>query len=322
MRNHLLRGACGTLFVLLFSASSVDADMLYLSQGLYGTGDLHRLDSESPGSIYPALFDNPAAGNLRDIHLDPANDTMYWSVDHPSSYVGTGLIYHSDLDGNGTTAVPITTTLGQIYGLTVDPTAGLIFFSTFADMHAGAPTGLMSVPITGGPVTPLLTHGAGTVSGVVADPATQKLYAALNLYSTSNNRRVVRMDYDGGNVETIYDMAETDGLGEIEIDIARNRLAVMLNSNVAIGSLDGTAPLLTVDPALNVYAFALSNDGQQVFFSNTTNDKIYKVNMDSTGEALIATVFNTYALEALIPEPASLALLSIMAVGLLGRRSR
>ncbi len=313
--------------VLCNSPSPAAADMLYMGDGIFAPNSIFRMDSANPNPTFTVLRNDTELGSIRDIHLDAANNRMYWVADPPLNTVQSALIRVSALDGTGGVTIPVTTPLGQIHGLAVDASQGFIYIATFRNVLSGAPSGIGRIPLAGGSYTPLFTNTSGFVSGIALDPVAGKLYAALNLYDAQSNpnRSIVRMNLNGSNLQTLYNAPGAEyGLEDIEIDVAQNRLVVVHSSNlsdIAVGSLDGAAPLQLINAAGSAHDIALSGDGQRIFYSDISADTIRTINFNGTGDTLLRTVHNVFALESLVPEPAlSLLLMPAAGYALLRRR--
>jgi hypothetical protein len=247
---------------------------------------------------------------------------MYWVADRPANTTNPALIRMSAIDGAGASTIPVTTPLGQIHGLSVDTIHSNIYISTTRDLLSGAPTGIGRIPLAGGAYTPLFTHTSGFVGGLEVDPVAGKVYAALNLFDALANpdRRIVRMNLDGSNFETLYTITDAEfGLEDLELDVPRNRLVVVHSGNIAVGSLDGTAGLQIIDTVGTAYDIALSADGQSMFYSDILTNRIHSINFDGTGDTLLRSGYKAFAVESLVPEPATV-LLAVAAVGWMALR--
>lgn len=321
MHRYCASVAIATI-VALSATSPAQADQLYMGEGIFAPNSIWRMNSNDPNGTFTTLRNNTEQNSVRDIFLDDANGFMYWTADHPLNSQTPAKIRRADLNGNNVVDIPVTQPLGQVFGINVDPATGFIFYATFPDTVAGASNGLMRTPIGGGGALPIATLASGTFQGVAVDPAAQRIYATANDFT--GGKRVVSMNYDGTGLVTLYNLPNTVTPGDIEIDVPRNRLVFTHSDggdrHIAVGSLDGTAMLDIIDVANNADFIALSLNGRKVFFSDISDDDIYSVHFNGTREKRLRGVPNAFALEVLVPEPASLMLVALGGLALTRRR--
>lgn len=319
LRYGICRRLVGYGCVLLgMYTSNIQADTLYMGEIVSPWISLTRMDSLDPTGSFEYLRFATEPGWVHDIELDPAHNRMFWSADPPANVQTSAQIRTGDLNAQGMTIVPMTTTVGPIFSLASDPSLDQLFFATSASGIIGAQSGIMSVSMTGGAATMIMPFSSGSIYGLAADPVAQKLYVAMNVRDMSNVRdsRVIRMNYDGTGIETLYDLADSDSLADLEIDVARDRLVFARNGDISVGTLDGSQPLQVINTVRSPLGIALSNDGNSIFFSDISNDSIHSINFDGSSETFLNTVFNVGGLEVLVPEPAGVCLFGLLGLGL------
>ncbi|EEF62888.1 Ig-like domain-containing protein [Pedosphaera parvula] len=186
-------------------------------------------------------------------------------------------------------------------GVAVDAVAGKIFFADGNGTNCIRAANLNGT----GPVTNLVNVGIN-ISGLALDPGNQKIYFTTSS-SIATNARVMRVNYDGTGLTTLYSgPGSLSNPSGIAVDAGIGKMFVTDANSVKEANLNGTGALTNLYTAgINVTGVALDSVGQKVYLTYASGGspaKIGRVNYNGTGVTVLFTA-STY-----LANPTGLAL--------------
>ena len=197
-----------------------------------------NLDGSSPTTLIP-LLTTPG-----DIEVDPVAGKIYYSTlfAPPSN-----AIYSANLDGTGVTPIhtnaslalamaPTTVTVNDVFNLSIDSTAGLLYW-TADDGGVSGRIGLNVSSTGGGGVSQLFVSTGAT-------PSIDRMdidFAAANVYFTVGGGvdEVRRSTLTGAGVTTL--VSGVGRPGAIALDLAHDDIFFFVGGRIYQRELDGTA---------------------------------------------------------------------------------
>ncbi|MDB6112370.1 MAG: Low-density lipoprotein receptor, partial [Pedosphaera sp.] len=142
-----------------------------------------------------------------------------------------------------------------------------------------------------GSVTNVVNVGIN-ISGLALDTANQKIYFTTSS-SFSVNDQVMRVNYNGTGLVTLFSGGAISNANGIAIDVSAGKLFVADATGVLAGNLNGTGTLTNLYSAgFNVSAVAADTVNQKVYFTYSTpfsTARVLRVNYNGSGALTLFT---------------------------------
>ncbi|HUU86025.1 MAG TPA: PEP-CTERM sorting domain-containing protein [Phycisphaerae bacterium] len=245
-----------------------------------------------------------------DLEMDAAGGKLYWGD------VSAHNLQRCNLDGTGVEMLldGPPSTIDDPGGVAFDPLANDLYWTDLAldrvnrlDLDTGINHILLSVPST-------------TFVGIALDPG-----AGLMYWADASTDTIRKANLDGTNMDVV--LAGLSNPRDIELDLASGHMYVAnLGGGIYRANLDGGDLTLLASGQFGGGANCLTLDlaRRAVYWTESANGHVSRINLDGTGYQpdLIEPVGGIGRGVAVIPEPATLALLVTFTVGAISRRRR
>ena len=205
----------------------------------------------------------------------------------------TNPIHHSNLDGSSPTTLSISPAPVSPAGIAVDSVHNRVYWVE----DSGTPV-VRSANFDGSGATTLIsTAGGQSISGpngIAVDPWGGKVY-----YADIGLGAIRRADLNGGNLTTIvsgqispYGVAVDPAGGKVYWAAGGSQTKVMrsnLDGSGLQALISADASGVTQVVGANPNAVAIDYVNQKLYWDDISNQKIYRMNLDGTGNAAILT---------------------------------
>ncbi|MFY0483903.1 MopE-related protein [Flavobacterium sp. PLA-1-15] len=280
--------------------------MVLLHTGLEMSGQKLYWTKNNPSEIESINFDGTAmtfhytAGGpatFRGLEIDVANQKMYWYDEHQAAFMKANL--------DGTNAVILIANVDFATGMSIDFINQKLYWSTYTTIDNINYIGIIEkANLDGsGRTVVLSSDGYSNFHNIKVDSTHQKLY-----WFDQYNFKISRSNIDGTNLETFLEAYYP----RMVIDEANSKLYFTssdpISGDIAIESinLDGSSRTFLVGGYFvwDVYSLALDKINNKIYYLDSVNYEIKRVNTDGTGNEIWRN--NMINIEALnIPDAAA-----------------
>lgn len=256
----------------------------------------------------------PTSHDPNGIDVDLANGKIYYGN-------GSDGIWQADLDGSNRTQI-VTVPGISAHGVAVDANAGKVYWT-----NATNPGYVASANLDGTDVQTLAEIPNGQGLGIELDPAGGKVY-----WSTifTGNDGVWSANLDGSD-PTVITTDATSSIDDIALDLANGNIYWSNFEDIRMTNLDGSAgTTIVADGFTWIPSIDVDPVGGHLYYSGTGSDftgRIGRMNFDGSGHSVlysgstdVGIIPYGISVPRVIPEPATLTLLLLGAVGLRRRR--
>lgn len=290
MRNHTVAGVVAALLLAVTGLARADFEYVYWADSEENA--VHRCGLD--GSAVETLVDLDL-GSVGDVTLDVAGGYMFWT--------NANLIMRSDLDGNSTAVVVSGASSGWVRELELDLTAGKLYWS---DSGTGR---IRRANFDGTGIEDLVTTGTDNMRALALDVAGGKMY-------WKDSGVLWRANLDGTGIESL--VTGVQNVVGIDLDVRAGKMywTDTTQDKIRRANLDGTAveDFLTGTPA--PFGIDVVTELGYVYWTDVLEHSLQRIRLDGTGrETLVTGLPRPWGLEV-VPEPASVLLGLLAALGL------
>lgn len=302
-------------WVAMLSASPAPAQVYWTLSGS-GNDEIQRANLD--GSNYVSLISPTPGTSPWAMAAAPAVDRLYWT-----DIISPFSVYRSTAGGGSPSAIYNAPALAM--SLAYHPSADQLYVGT----------GTQIIRVNGDGTSPTtIATGLSNVNGLAIDSSNGKVY-----WAEQGANRIARANLDGTSIETMvnttYAATTTergvalDGLGGLYwTDSATDGvyfadIASFMGTPVAATQIVNLAALLGGNATPN----SIGSDGQSLFWTEGAAGfrGIYRSALDGTGAGLLVSTLPTTHSPigiSVVPEPTSLALVSLGCAAFVARRLR
>jgi hypothetical protein len=181
-------------------------------------------------------------------------------------------VFSANLDGSNPSIIDTGESRFSFYGGVADNTNQKIYMAWY--------DGIYSMNYDGSNWQQILTLNSGYGPAIDIDPTNQKIYFATN--------GLQKMDYNGSNIETIYD--PSGSIRDIQLDLNNNHIyySITYGSNIGIKrvNLDGTNPI-SISSEQGIFNFKINFNTNKIYYAVGAEGKV--MDLDGSNST---TLFN------------------------------
>ena len=310
-RTHLT-GAIAVLIALTLLASTTYADMLFMGGPYLGNTHLYRYNTDD-GPVSPSVIRPSETGTMRNVAVDPGEGRVYWANNNSYAFPTVSFIGSSDYNGNNVSYFSFE---ASVMCMAYHPDNDHVYYGKVGNGGGGSVRSLIRADSDG--TSPLEIASFTTNADAVAlDLAAGKLYWAARESSSTAISTIWRSNLDGTGVETF--LTGHSYVQDLAVDGVGGELFWSSGSEVFRAPLDMSAAPTSIFTG-TADGIALSPDASGIYYSD---DSSYILHMDTNGNnsQVVTGVYRASCI-AVVPEPATLALLSMGGLAILCRRKR